>query len=143
VGKTLCVQCPSDWMCLFLPLQTAKTRYHRKDGNAGTSGRAATSAGSLAGHPAGDNGKQFIRRRHWPSSFVILDDSEELFPNLNRQGRTSLPTVRAEAEAHEEAEPTQGPGSIRVHAPCRERSRSSSPYPYPAGGSTNTSSAES
>jgi hypothetical protein len=55
----------------------------------------------------------------------------------------SLPTMRAEAEAHGEAKPTRGPGSSRGHAPHQEGLRSSSPYLYPAGGSTNTSSARS
>jgi hypothetical protein len=97
----------------------------------------------LEDNPAGDNSEQRICCRRWPNSFTILDDSEELFPNLSRQGRTSLPTVRAEAESHGEVEPTQGRGTIRGHALCRERSRSSSPYPYPAGGSTDTFSAGS
>jgi hypothetical protein len=51
--------------------------------------------------------------------------------------------MRVEAEAHGEAEPSQGLDSSRRHAPHWEGSRSSSLYTYPAGGSTDTSSAGS
>jgi hypothetical protein len=89
---------------------------------------------------AEDNSEKSICRCHWPNSFVILNDSEELYPSLSRLGRTSLPTMRAEAEAHEEAKPTWDPCSSRGHALRQEGSRSSSPCPYPAGGITDTSS---
>jgi hypothetical protein len=80
----------------------------------------------------GNNGKQSIHRCHWMNSLAILDDSEELYPSPSHLGRTSLPMMRAEAKAHEEAKPTRGPRNSRGHAPWHEGSRSSSPYLYPA-----------
>jgi hypothetical protein len=96
---------------------------------------------SLEDKTARDNGEQSICRRRRPNSLAVSNDSEELFPSLNHPRRTSLLTMRAKAEAREEAEPTWGPSSSCGHAPCQEGSRSSSPYKCPAGGSTDTSSA--
>jgi hypothetical protein len=92
---------------------------------------------------AGDNSEKSIRRRHWPNSFDILNNSEELYPSLSRLGRMSFPMMRVEVVSHEEAKPTRGPGSSHKHMLRQEGLRSSSPYPYPAGGSTDTSSARS
>jgi hypothetical protein len=55
---------------------------------------------------AGDNGEQSIYRHRWLNSFVVLNDSKELYPNLSRLGRTSFLMMQAKVEAHGEAKPT-------------------------------------